>query len=233
MSKIIITDLTRFSTPVDVCTAGTDMDTGKCIRPMPYLKMSKCVELEILPGAILKGDFKAKTGLRGPHQEDSEYSILKYLGPCSSAEFERALCAGLYGDIEQGFEIALKQGQKHVPPNHKISRSIITIEVDPKSIEVVEDGFKPGKVKVHFVDSTGRQFKYMAITDLGFFRYAESHRATKALASLNAFVTTQPKAYLRIGLARLHKIGETEGYWMQVNGIYTFPDFFKDIRSYK
>lgn len=233
MAKIIITDLTRFSTAVDVCTAGTDMDTGKCIRPMPYLKMARCVELEILPGAILSGDFKTKSGLQGPHREDAEYSNLKFLGPCSSADFERALCAGLRGGIEQGFEIALKPGQKHVPPNHPVSRSIITIEVDPKSIEVVEDGFKPGKVKVHFVDSTGRQFRYMAITDLGFFRYAESHRATKALANLNSFVTSQPKAYLRIGLARPYQIGGVEGCWMQVNGIYTFPDFLKDIRSYK
>ena len=35
MSKIIITDLTRFKKGVEVCTAGTDIATGACIRPMP------------------------------------------------------------------------------------------------------------------------------------------------------------------------------------------------------
>jgi len=233
MAKIIITDLTRFSKPVDVCTAGTDMSSGKCVRPMPYLKMSKCVELEILPGAILSGDITPMSGLTGPHREDASFTNVKVMGPCSTAEFEGALRAGLHRSIEAGFEIKLADGQKYVPPNHPVARSIITIDVDPKSIEVVEDSYKPGKVKVHFVDSSGRQFKYMAITDLGFFRYAESHRATKALTNLNAFMRSQPKAYLRIGLSRVHQIGSTNGFWMQVNGIYTFPDFFKDIRSYK
>jgi ribulose bisphosphate carboxylase small subunit len=233
MSRIIITDLTRFKKPIDVCTAGTDMDTGKCIRPMPYLKMTDCVRLGILPGAILSGDFTPMTGLRGPHQEDASHRNLNFLEPCTSEQFEWALRAGLQQSIEKGFEIQLAQGQKHVPTNHPVLRSIITVEVDPKSIAIVEDGYNPGKVKVHFVDSTGRQFRYMAITDLGFFRYAESHRATDALANLNAFVARQPKAYLRIGLGRVHKVGDKTGFWMQVNGIYTFPDFFRDIRSYR
>src|SRR5438874_2564067 len=103
--KIIITDLTRFNNNVEVCTAGTDMATGKCIRPMPYLKTAMCADLNILPGAILSGDFKPKKGLRGPHQEDAEYSTLEFVGPCTSDEFESALCAGLYKSVEDGFEI--------------------------------------------------------------------------------------------------------------------------------
>jgi hypothetical protein len=217
MAKIIITDLTRFSKPIDVCTAGTDMDTGKCVRPMPYLKMSKCVELEILPGAILSGEFTLVSGLKGPHQEDASYTNLKFMGPCTSAEFEGALCAGLHGSVETGFEIRLAEGQKYVPPSHPVTRSIITIEVDPKSIEIIEDNW--GKAKVHFSDGSGR--------------YAESHRATKALSNLNGFVAGQERAYIRVGLSRPWNNGTVEGCWMQINGIYTFPAFFQDIRSYK
>ena len=40
MQKIIITDFTRFSNPKIVCTAGIDLTTGQCIRPMPYFDAS-------------------------------------------------------------------------------------------------------------------------------------------------------------------------------------------------
>jgi hypothetical protein len=233
MSKIIITDLTRFSQPIDVCTAGTDVTSRACIRPMPYLKMSTCVQLGILPGAILSGDFKPKSGLVGPHQEDTEYSNLKFVGPCTADEFRSALTAHLFESAEEGFEIRLANGQKHVPIGHPVARSIITLAVDPSSIAIVEDGYKPGKIRVHFTDSSGRQFNYLSITDLGFYRYAENHRADKDLDSLNGFLRRQPEAYLRIGLSRAHEIRGLNAYWMQVNGIYTFPDFVREIRSYK
>jgi hypothetical protein len=232
-SKIIITDLTRFSQPIEVCTAGTDVASGACIRPMPYLKMASCVQLGILPGAILSGEFKTKTGLTGPHQEDAEYSNLKFVGPCPADEFKSALSAQLFKSVEKGFEIRLADGQKHIPLGHPVKRSIITLAVDPRSIEIVEDGYTPGKIRVHFTDGSGRQFRYLSITDLGFFRYAEKHRADKDLDGLNAFIAKQREAYLRIGLSRAHVIRGVNAYWMQVNGIYTFPDFIKEIRSYK
>jgi hypothetical protein len=232
-SKIIITDLTRFSQPIEVCTAGTDVTSGACIRPMPYLKMNRCVELGILPGAILCGDFTPMGGLIGPHQEDTGYSTLKFVGPCSSDEFRGALTAHLFESVEQGFEIRLADVQKYIPLGHPVKRSIITLAVDPASVAVVEDKYKPGKLRVHFSDGSGRAFRFLSITDLGFFRYAEEHRADKNLDTLNSFIAGQREAYLRIGLSRAHEIRGTNAYWMQVNGIYTFPDFVKEIRSYK
>ena len=232
MTDIVITDLTRFSQPIDVCTAGIDLATGECIRPMPYLKMASCVECQLLPGSVLRGDFKPRAGLHGPHREDADYSQLTVVGACSSAEFEAALMAGLRADVRTGFEIDLQSNQKFVPTGHPAPRSIITLAVNPGSIEVIEDAYKPGKVKVHFTDSSGRAFRFLPITDLGFFRYAESHRATSALHQLNAFIRRQEKVYVRLGLSRPWNNGTVDGCWMQVNGIYTFPDFFKDIRSY-
>ena len=233
MSKIIITDLTRFSRPVDVCTAGTDVTSGACIRPMPYLKMARCAQLGILPGAILSGDFRPARGLTGPHQEDTEYSNLKFVGPCTAEEFRSALTTHLFDSVEQGFEIRLSHGHKHVPVGHAVKRSIITLAVDPRSLAIVEDSYKEGKIRAHFADSSGREFRYLSITDLGFYRYAEKHRAGKDLDALNAFLRGQPEAYLRLGLSRAHEIRGVNAYWMQVNGIYTFPDFVKEIRSYK
>jgi hypothetical protein len=55
---IIVTDLTRFTRPDIVCTAGIDITTGECVRPMPYIKTDECKRLKILPGAMLSGDHK-------------------------------------------------------------------------------------------------------------------------------------------------------------------------------
>jgi hypothetical protein len=235
MRKIIITDLTRFNKQDDVCTAGTDVGSGQCVRPMPYLKTELCVKLGILPGAILSGDFVGKKGLVGPHQEDADYSVskLRFEGPSTSDEFKEALEAGLHDSVERGFKIRLKGPQKHIPMGHPVKRSIITLAVDPGSIEIVE-GYKQGTTKIHFVDGSGRGFSFLPITDLGFHRYADTHRTAKDLARLNAFIHKQSQAYLRLGLSRswLSPQG-INGYWMQVNGVYTFPDFFPAIRSYK
>ena len=169
----------------------------------------------------------------GPHQEDASYSRLIFEGPSSSKDFKAALEAGLHSSTEDGFEIELEHGQKYVPVGHAVGRSIITLSVDPKTIEIVEDRYNPGKTKIHFIDGSGRQFRYLPITDLGLHRYAERYHAAKDLARLNSFVRGQPEAYLRLGLSREWNNGTINAYWMQVNGVYTFPDFFKDIRSYK
>ena len=234
MRKIIITDLTRFQNPDIVCTAGTDIETGACVRPMPYLKTKLCVDLGILPGAILRGDFVKLKGLSGPHQEDAAYSEgkLAFDGPSSSEEFRKALEAGLQSSVEDGFEIKLSNNQKHVPIGHKLKRSIVTIKVKPKTIEIVE-GYNPGTTRVNFTDGSGREFVSLSITDLGFHRYARTHQDKKDLTTLNAYISKQKQAYLRIGLGRAWDNGKINGYWMQVNGIYTFPEFFKDLRSYK
>ncbi len=200
---------------------------------MPYLRTADCVRLGILPGAILSGQFVPQQGLVGPHQEDASYSGLKFVGASSSEEFRKALEAGLHKSVAAGFEITLQVGQKHVPADHPVQRSIITIKADPSSIKIVEDRYNPGKVKIHFSDGSGHDFRFLSITDLGFHRYAQTHRAQSDLAHVNGFITRQPEVYLRIGLSRAYNIRGINGYWMQVNGIYTFPEFFSELRSYK
>ncbi|MCH7501295.1 MAG: hypothetical protein IH886_15060, partial [Nitrospinae bacterium] len=85
--KIIVTDLTRFKEGVDqVCIAGIDTENKEtCIRPMPYLQKSKIIELDMIPGAILEGEFTPKSA-NPPHIEDNSWKDLKYAGPCTSVE---------------------------------------------------------------------------------------------------------------------------------------------------
>jgi hypothetical protein len=231
---IIITDLTRFRNPEIVCIAGIDEDSGECIRPMPYLALSKCQRLNVLPGAKLSSDFTPSPDRTGPHQEDYSYKKLKYLGPSSSSDFKNALRQGLFGSVEEGFEVTLDDNQKHIPIDYEVQRSIITVSISPSEIEIVESSYKPGKIKINFRDSSGRKFRYIEITDLGFHEYAIQHHSRNELRNVNSMIKDQEEVYLRIGLSREYQPpnDDRNGYWLQVNGIYTFPDYIEEIRCY-
>ncbi|GAB6141922.1 hypothetical protein JCM14076_26510 [Methylosoma difficile] len=234
MRKIIVTDLTRFSNEDIVCIAGIDIDTGECIRPLPYLPISECKRLNILPGAVLSGKFNTCPTIELPHSEDMNYENLTFLGPCSDSEFKEILSASISQNIEQGFNVSLQNNQKHIPPESKPTKSIITISVNPNQIEVVQDGFDKTKIKIHFTDSNLKSYRFLAITDYGFYHYAKNHyQTTNNYNEINSVIKNQDEVFLRIGLGRLHISQQgIKGYWLQVNGIYTFPDYFKNVRAY-
>jgi hypothetical protein len=230
---IIVTDLTRFSNQEIVCTAGIDTTTGECIRPMPYLKSSQCEKHNILPGAILTGDFTPASNLSGPHREDNTHKNLKFEGPCTAAQFKKVLQESCFPSVETGFEIELPKSQKYLPVGHPVQRSIITIAVAPRNVEIIEDDYEPGKIKLHFKDGSGRSFRFISVTDLGFHDYALQHHAANDLRAVNELLQTQTEVFLRIGLSREFTSPDGRaGYWLQANGIYTFPHYHEGIRSY-
>lgn len=230
--RIIVTDLTRFDNNEIVCTAGIELASGRCVRPMPYLAKKVCHELNILPGAILEGEFSESKNKSAPHYEDMNYRNLKFNGPCSSTDFRKALMCGYAKSVADGFGIQLPVGNRCVPRNHTPPRSIITLSVDPSAVSVVVD--KYGKLKVHVTDMAGDEYRYMPITDLGFYQYAKSNvRTNNDLDKLNDFITDQQEVFVRIGLSREWTSGDGRaGYWIQTNGIYTFPNFFEEVRCY-
>lgn len=232
--QIIITDLTRFKPGnPDVCTAGIDRESGECIRPMPYLKFTRCMELGILPGGILTGELTPASNRTAPHTEDCNHQHLTFDGPCSGEEFRTVLERSCFASVDEGFEISLAAGEKVIPPDHAVQRSIITLQVQSHTIEIVEDSYKPGSIKLHFTDSAGRRHRFFPITDLGFYDYAQRHRDSGSLAALNSEIAEQETVFLRIGLSRRYRSPQgKDGFWMQANGIYTFPTVLRYIRSY-
>lgn len=232
--SIIITDLTRFKRGnPDVCIAGIDRESGECIRPMPYLKFTKCMELGILPGGILTGEFTPSPKRTTPHTEDCDYQKLTFDGPCSGEEFRAVLERSCFPSVDEGFEVTLPAGEKVIPPDHKVQRSIITLRVMPTDIEIAEDTYKPGSIKLHFTDSAGHRHRFFPITDLGFYDYAQRHRDSGSLAALTIEIANQKEVFLRIGLSRRYRSPQgKDGFWMQANGIYTFPTVLRYIRSY-
>ena len=232
MREVIITDLTRFSTDENVCTAVIDVNTGECLRPMPYLKSAKCQELGIHPGGILKGNLTLKPDRENPHVEHASYSNLTFHGACSGEQFLQVLENSLSDSVSEGFGIDFDANQKHVPHDQLASCSIITIRISPHQLSIHEDQYKPGKIKATFTDNSGHRYRYLSITDRGFHDYAKEHQNDGRLHEVTDLINEQDSVYLRIGLSRVWAIGDRNGFWLQVNGIYTFPKFHDEIRSY-
>ncbi len=232
MAKYMVTDLTRFSKSDKVCTAVIDVETGVCLRPMPYFKSDNVKELNIQPGTILSGQIELTHRAVNPHIEDASYVDLKFECSASGASFKSILDQTLSDSISTGFGISFDKGQKHIPIGEIAKCSIVTIKVSPQALHIHEDQYKPGKIKASFTDSSCQEYRYLSITDRGFFDYAIKHQADGQLAKVQRFILTQEEIYLRIGVGRQWKIGERDGFWLQVNGIYIFPKCFDEIRTY-
>ena len=159
---------------------------------------------------------------------------MSFKGPCNSKEFKSILEATESPSFEKGFSIALDDGQKHIPIETPPKISIITLSIDSGELSIVPDTFKPGKIKAIFRDNSGKHFRYLAITDLGFYNYAEKYSQSNRVDELNDFIHSQEEVFIRLGLSREFRAPDGRyGYWLQVNGIYTFPDFFEDIRCHE
>ena len=234
MNRIIITDLTRFSNREILCTAGIDTDTGQCIRPMPYLNADRCKELVMLPGAILTGEFSSTAGAVAPHIEDMDHQNLTFNGHCSSDEFQSLLSDSAASTIEEGFGVVLQEPQKLIQQDLAPKCSLITIRVVPNGVKIVQDQYNPTKIKAHITDATGKEYSFLSITDLGLHGYAENHyKEAGSYTEVNDLIHSQEEVYVRIGLSRFYEAQNGRaGFWMQVNGIYSFPDYFEAARQY-
>lgn len=232
--RIIVTDLTRFRNDTEVCCAGIDTTTFECIRPLPYLGSKRCQELNLQPGAILTGKFAPTHGASAPHVEDMDYQDLDFNGPCESSEFRAVLVGTCASGVLDGFGVVLPDGERCIPREQTPSHSIITLRLEPENVEIVPDGFNQEKIKLHFTDMMGTSYRYMPITDLGFYNYAAAVRARSGdLNDVNEFIASQDELFLRVGLSRYYDASNGRaGFWMQANGIYTFPGYREDIRSY-
>lgn len=250
MRKIIITDLTRFSEGnSDVCMAGIDIENGECIRPLilqknglnRYLTQEESKSHKIFPGSIIQGNFAPSTAITRPHIEDHNWTECETDGHCTSAQFLSILENSKSDSMEEGFGVELESGQKYIDITeaNNIRASIITLKLDPRNIRVVKNKFDAKKINVHITDSSGHEFSFLSLTDYGYYNHIITNNAgTDILGDVNKFTRSQEHVYARVGLSRYHEVkgekaADRKGFWMQVNGIYTFPEYYEQIRSYK
>ncbi len=215
MRQIVITDVTHFNNESKVCVAGIDIKTGECLRPVKpdYLSHQDLKTLNISHGSVLSGEFNFLKNNK-PHCEDVSYQNLQFERLCSNDEFREILKRTLSSNIEDGFGVVLGNERKVIVPDLNPQNSLITISVNPENISVFQDtSFGKARTKIHFSDESGKEYKYIPVNDLRYYgdNYKEIH-------------FDNMEVFLRIGVGRQYKAQNgKDGYWLQVNGIYTFP----------
>lgn len=242
--KIIITDLTRFKSPDKVCLAGINPDTGQCVRPMrqvgdklDYFKFESIKKYKVIPGSCLEGNFVPLPEPPRPHVEDCKVDgVISVVTSASASDFEAVLQRSSRTTIRSAFG-AVPNGRRYAldaPP----STSIVTLRIDSPRDQfrmIVDDKYGPPKFKAFVTDAEGFRLSFLPVTDLGFSDHIHSVlEEDPELKDLNMFLGSQNLLYLRLGLTRQWgATSENQGYWVQLNGIYSFPNFRRDLRVYE
>lgn len=235
--RIVVTDLTRFKNKEILCLAGITEDGKQCIRPLTvanpgYLSYEWCKRMNILPGSILEGTFTKPKNIAAPHVEDRNYTYLQPKGSVGSAKFQSILEKSSTKSVRIGFGCTSQPTDKVLtkPP----SKSIITLMIKPTNFRIVHDLYDKEKIKAHLTDYDGFNLRFLGITDLGFFDNVGQTVTRKVSAEeITKFIHKQDILMIRLGLSREYKSPDgRNGYWMQVNGIYTFPNYQEIVRKY-
>lgn len=234
MTRIIITEITRFSNPDIVCCAGISTLDGTCMRPIPYLNAARCRELRLAPGAIMSGTFMPAPAADAPHIEDANYCDLHFHGPCDGETFRSTLESSACFSIAEGFGVDMSRPEKCLSKESSPACSLITIKVDPKDVHLTPNQYNPRKIQADFTDGSSKKYRFLTVTDLGVNDFVgRSGDPAKPCREMEKVLHSQHEVFIRIGLSRHHAApnGKT-GFWLQVNGIYSFPDFFRPARTY-
>jgi len=220
-----------------VCVVGIDQQ-NQCARLFRdnkgVLKRHLFIgdELVIRPRAKIKFDFH-RVPIEPPHIEDLGFdpNSIGYKGLCTDAEWEQVLQNSSFSTVDSIYD-GLLQEHRWVEPGAS-TRSIGTLsQVRITAVKLPEWSEKL-KYKLSFRDNTGFPYDNIPISDLAFreFSYTEVKKRNRSPATVSEQITSIIKSadrlYLRLGLARPWIKPDTgrPGCWMQVTGIYTFPDY--------
>ena len=226
---LVLTDLTRFKDNDNVCIALLDEEGATCYRPLPYVDRSFICSRNIHPGTLVCADVIPDENASAPHVEDCRFENDVWMEQVDEGTFRKILDRSAVDSMDVAFEGLVTPSNRCVPVESPCGQSIRTVRVDPLSLAVsVVDCADEKKLRLSFTDLSGTRFRHTPISDLYFhaaaLRYVEQDR----LDELNALLAGGEAVYIRVGLSRLYesKSGK-QGFWMQANGVYTFPGCFK------
>lgn len=232
---LTITDLTRMRGQ-RICVAGYLPD-GTCIRPV--LRMGNlmedwlCVDRQVIvrPFAVVELDLQERVP-KPPHTEDcvinpahrvsrgmlSQEQRKIFLTRIVDPSVERIFGAPIHS--EHGSYIAAGEGE----------RSLGTVQ--PRRIWEVCFGLgEEGKweYRIAFTDQAGKRYR-LAVTDLAFRYYLDHLRvrekmAPEQVARLMTDALQKAQTFLRIGLARPTWEKYPNRCYLQITGVYSFPDY--------
>ena len=221
----------------EVCVVGVDQ-RNQCTRPVltnGVLKSHLYIgdKLAIRPRAKIKFDFY-RVLIEPPHIEDLgfEPNSIVYDGLCTDAEWEKVLGDSSFSTVSDIYDGLLRE-HRWVEPGTN-TRSIGTLSQAHVTAVKLPEWSGRLRYRLSFIDNTG--FAYdIPVSDLAFreLSYAEvkKHGRSRAAVSeqITGLLTSADRLYLRLGLARpwINPNTGKLGCWMQVTGIYSFPDYLE------
>jgi hypothetical protein len=231
---LVITDLTQMPRGNEVCVVGVD-EAGNCIRPCCDGGFLKDYLYDADGRVVIRHGAKVEFDLhpiicQAPHVEDMGFDpdSITGKGLCNDKEWESVLQRSSYTSVDSIYEGHLQDNSWVIPGAN--TKSIATLSgATIIDIELTERTIKP---RLTFRDSTGYRFNRPA-SDLTLWDRCSSlvrehgHSRFEVEAELGALLQDAERLYLRLGLARPWERTKGEGRrcWLQVTGVYTFPDY--------
>ncbi len=229
--KIVITDLTRMNQG-RVCIAGYD-ENGTCIRPVlppPGIQEQALYQESqptIFPFAIVEFDF-LEPNPQPPHTEDVFYneSTVRLVGRLNEEQRRNLLEKTACRSLKEIFDAPIHTDPGHYVMKGQGTRSLGTLQ--PKQIELqIQSRNEAPEYRLKFTDESGTYC--LKITDLTWLYYCNDQRRkgepgffSKLTIHLNQSIT-----YLRVGLTRPTWEKYPDKCFIQINGVYTFPDYLE------
>ncbi len=233
MTRFVVSDLTRFTHDKDhVCIAGLSLDSGECIRPLPYLSYQQYKQMGICPGVTLSAEFWPKHPPLHPHVEDWNYKQVSVVSGFDQNSLHDVLDTTSVDTVSDGFGTHVAQKFIPIDSNPVPTRSIITLAVEPRSFSLNIDRYD--KIRASFSDRANLTCHGVPVADLGISNYVmASGRRNEAAARLTAHLRAQQSLFLRVGIGRPWKTDDgRDGYWLQINGAFSFPNLHGGMECY-
>lgn len=236
--EILITDLTAMGGD-KVCIAGIDRqwNTIRPVFPWPDIPTRRVLrrgrQVRIRPRAVVMMLLEPLAATEAPHVEDWLWTRSHAARPLQILEDERwqRVLQTLAEDCPRPlFGAALQslgRDRNRIILPGKATHSLATVhcarKMDFRLRERDRGGFR---FALSFYDDKGEVYQNIPVTDLALreWAYAGQRRGAEARSlagEVTAKLNAADEVYLRLGLGR-----EYEGkFWLQVNGIYSFPDW--------
>lgn len=238
--EILITDLTAMGGD-RVCIAGIDREwnTIRPVFPWPDIPTRRVLrhgrQVLIRPRAVVAMQLEPLANLEAPHIEDflwTQPHNTRFVELLDEKRWLRAL-QGMAERCESPLFgtslLRLGRNLKRVVLPGKAKYSLATLRCGRKSALHIREKESGGfRFSLSFLDDRDEAYQNIPVTDLALreWAYAGLRREADARAlahELTASLNAADEVHLRLGLGR-----EYEGkYWLQVNGIYSFPDWLE------
>ncbi len=223
--EITVTDLTILGRENRVCLAGIERGTNAVIRPLPYLTRNECSTHRIYPSVNLQGLFMWTAALP-PHMEDRYYfPCLRRYGELNQEKWLELLKTSAFSSVKQAFAVDESLKEKCVDITQWTQRSLATVRIDNREVQIKKNRRNSRRLRLSFVDNDAQLFTNLPMTELSSRQWLET--TNSYLKFWQQKIAVQEALFLRLGLTRFYCSPKTKicGYWLQVNGLYGFPDF--------